>query len=164
MIGKRIEDGLNKQVNAEFYASFLYLSMSADFEAKNLKGFSHWMKAQAAEEYEHAMRIYKHIIERGGKVKLTAIDGPKAEWKTALEAFEDAYAHEQKVTAMIYKLYETAKDDKDYAAESMLKWFVDEQVEEEAQTLEVVEKLKMIGDSKGSLFHMDHQLGKRKED
>ncbi|HRU38322.1 MAG TPA: ferritin [Candidatus Goldiibacteriota bacterium] len=164
MIGKRMEEGLNKQVNAEFYSSFLYLAMSADFESKNLKGFAHWMKAQAAEEYDHAMRIYKHIVERGGKVKLTAIDGPKSEWKNALEAFEDAYAHEQKVTGMIYKLVEMAKDEKDYAAESMLKWFVDEQVEEEAQTLEVVEQLKMIGDSKGSLFQIDHKLAKRKED
>lgn len=164
MIGKKMEEGLNKQINAEFYSSFLYLAMSADFEEKNLKGFANWLKVQAGEEYDHAMRLYKHIIERGGRVKLAAIDGPKAEWKTALEAFEDAYAHEQKVTAMIYKLVEIARDEKDYAAESMLKWFVDEQVEEEAQTLEIVDQLKMIGDSKGSLFQVDHKLAKRKDD
>jgi ferritin len=161
MIGKKMEDAINKQINAEFYSSFLYLSMSADFEEKNFKGFANWLKVQAGEEYEHAMKLYKHIIERGGRVKLTAIDGPKAEWKTALEAFEEAYGHEQKVTAMIYKLVEISKDEKDYAAESMLKWFVDEQVEEESQTLEIVDQLKMIGDSKGSLFMVDHKLAKR---
>lgn len=161
MIGKKMEEAINKQINAEFYSSFLYLAMSADFEEKNFKGFANWLKVQAAEEYEHAMRLYKHLVERGGRVKLTAIDGPKAEWKTALEAFEEAYGHEQKVTAMIYKLVEISKDEKDYAAESMLKWFVDEQVEEEAQTLEIVDQLKLIGDSKGSLFMVDHRLAKR---
>ncbi len=163
MIGKKMEAAINKQINAEFYSSFLYLSMSADFESKNLRGIAQWLKVQAEEETKHAMRFYTHLVDRSGKVKLDAIDAPKQEWKSALEAFEEAYAHEQKVTGMIYKLVEISKDEKDYAAESMLKWFVDEQVEEEAQTLEIVDILKMIGDSKGSLFQLDHKLGHRKD-
>ncbi len=163
MIGEKMENALNKQVNAEFYSSFLYLSMSADFESKNFKGFAQWLKIQAEEEYQHAMRLYQHIIERGGKVKLQAIDAPKIDWKAPLEAFQDAYEHEKKVTGMIYNLVEAARGEKDYAADSMLKWFVDEQVEEEANTLQIVEQLKMIGDSKGSIFMLDHQLAKRKE-
>ncbi|MEI7542161.1 MAG: ferritin [bacterium] len=164
MIGKKMEDAINKQINAEFYSSFLYLAMAADFEAQNFKGFTNWLKIQAQEEYSHAMKFYHHIIERGGKVKFEAIDAPKAGWKNALAVFTETYEHEVKVTAMIYKLVEIARAEKDYAAESMLKWFVDEQVEEEANTSEIVGILKLIGDSKGSLYQLDHQLGKRKAD
>lgn len=164
MIGKKMEAAINKQINAELYSSFLYLSMSAHFESLNFRGFAGWLKIQAQEENSHAMRFYDHLIERGGKVKLEAIEAPKSEWKNPLEVFTDAYEHELKVTAMIYKLVEIARDEKDYAAESMLKWFVDEQVEEEANTSEIVGILKMIGDSKGSLYQLDHQLGKRKAD
>lgn len=164
MIGKKMETAINKQINAEFYSSFLYLSMAADFAAQNFKGFSGWLTVQAHEENSHAMKFYHHIIERGGKVRLEAIDAPKTEWKTPLAAFTDAYEHEQKVTAMIYKLVEIARDEKDYAAESMLKWFIDEQVEEEANTSEITGILKLIGESKGSLYQLDHQLSKRKAD
>jgi ferritin len=164
MIGKKMEAAINKQINAELYSQFLYLSMSAGFESQNFKGFSGWLAVQADEENSHAMKFYHHLIERGGHVKLEAIEAPKTEWKNALEVFTDAYEHEQKVTGMIYKLLETARDEKDYAAESMLKWFVDEQVEEEANTSEIVGILKMIGDSKGSLYQLDHKLGKRKAD
>jgi ferritin len=162
MIGKKMEDAINRQINAEFYSSFLYLSMAADFDSKNFKGFAGWLKVQAGEEHTHAMKFMHHIIERGGKVRLDAIAAPKTDWANALEAFTDAYEHEIKVTAMIYKLVEIAREEKDYAAESMLKWFVDEQVEEEANASEITGTLKLIGDSKGSLYQLDHQLGKRK--
>src|ERR1035437_10460035 len=164
MIGKKMEAAINKQINAEFYSSFLYLSMAADFKSQNFKGFAGWLEVQAHEEYGHAMRFYNHIIERGGRVKLEAIEAPKTERKKALTAFTDAYEHEQKVTGLIYKLVEIARDEKDYAAESMLKWFIDEQVEEEANTSEILGILTLIGESKGSLYQLDHKLGKRKAD
>ena len=164
MIGKKMEEAINKQINAELYSAFIYLAMSADFESKTLKGFAHWMKVQYGEEVSHAMKFYHHLIERGGIVKLEKIDAPQQSYNNALDAFKTAYAHEQKVTAMINNLLEIARAEKDYPAESMLKWFIDEQVEEEANTSEIVELLKMAGDSKGSLLAIDHRLAKRKED
>jgi len=164
MIGKKMEDALNKQVNAEFYSAFLYLSMSADFASKTFDGFAQWFRVQSEEEQKHAMKFYNHIIDRGGSVKLAEIAAPKTAWKTPLEAAEDAYAHEQKVTAMINKLVETAQDEKDYAALEMLQWFVKEQVEEEMNSSKIAEQLKMIGTSVGGVFQLDHRLGKRKED
>jgi ferritin len=101
-------------------------------------------------------------VERGGKVSLTAIEAPKTEWKSALDAFEEAYTHELKVTGMIYDLGKLAKSESDYATESMLKWFIDEQVEEEANASLIVEKLKMIKDSANGILMLDHELGERK--
>jgi ferritin len=163
VIGRKIEEAVNKQINAELYSAFLYLQMSADFQSKNLPGFANWMQVQFGEENKHAMKFYKYILDRGGKVKLSAIDAPKQSWKTALEAFEEAYAHEQKITGMINDLLELARAEKDYPTESMLKWFVDEQVEEESQTLQMLEIIKGMGDSKNALYMLDHRMAKRKE-
>ena len=164
MIGKKMEEALNKQINAELYSSYLYLSMAACFESINLGGFAQWMYVQAQEEQGHAMRLYKHITDRGGRVSLDAIDKPKGSWSSPLEAFEDAYAHEQKVTGMIHDLVDQAGAEKDHAAAETLQWFVSEQVEEEQSTGSVAEKLKMIKDSPNGLFMMDHALGARKGD
>lgn len=161
MIGKKMEAAINKQINAELFSAYLYQAMSADMTVKNFLGSASWFAVQAKEETEHAKRFYEHILERSGVPALAAIDAPKATWKSPLEAFEDAYAHELKVTALINGLLETARAEKDYAAESMLKWFIDEQVEEEAQTILAVEQFKMVGESKGSMYMIDHRLGKR---
>jgi ferritin len=161
MIGKKLEEAINKQINAEFYSAFLYLSMAADFESKNFTGFAQWLSVQAKEEQAHAMKFYKHLVERGGKVRLSAIAAPKTDWTKPLEAFTEAYEHEKKVTAMIYSLVELAEAEKDYAARSMIQWFVDEQVEEEANSSRIMEQLKLIGDSTNGIFMLDHRLGKR---
>ena len=161
MLNSKIEDAFNKQLNAELYASYLYLSMSADFEAKNMRGMSRWMKMQSQEEYGHAMKFYGQLIERGGRIKLTSIDAPKPEWATVLAAFEDAYKHECKVTGMIHDMMNLAISEKDHAAVVFLQWFVKEQVEEEGSVLEIVDQLKMIGDAPGPLFMLDHHLGQR---
>jgi len=161
MLSKKMEDALNKQLNAEMFSGYLYLSMSADFETKALTGFAHWMAVQAKEELEHAKKFYHYILERGGKVKLAQIDAPKNEWDSPLSAFSDAYEHEKKITKSIYELLELAQQEKDYATQEMLQWFVKEQVEEEAQTQLIVEQLKLIGDSKNGWFALDHRLSKR---
>lgn len=161
MIDKKILQVLNEQINAELYSSYLYLAMSAHFESVNLKGFAKWMRAQAKEEVAHAMKIFDYINERGGRVILTQIATPKEKWHSPLEAFTDAYKHEQKVTAMINKLVELASKTKDYATHSFLQWYVDEQVEEEAQTSEIVEKLKMIKEQTCGIFILDKELGAR---
>ena len=164
MIKEKIQNVLNKQINAEFYSAYLYLSMSAYFESINLRGFAHWMTVQAKEETGHAMRIYNHLIERGGRVILLAIETPQDEWKSSLEAFQAAYNHELKITGMINDLVDLSKTEKDNAVYYMLQWFVNEQVEEERQTDEIVQKLKMIKDSANGLLMLDKQLGKRKEE
>ena len=107
------------------------------------------------------MKFYHYLNERGGRVKLMPIDGPKQEWKSPIEAFQDAYEHEQKVTAMINNMVEIAWAEKDHATYNMLQWFVDEQVEEESSALEIVEKLKMIGDAPGAMYMLDKEMGTR---
>jgi ferritin len=162
MIGKKMLDALNEQINAELYSSYLYLAMAAEFQARSLKGFANWMEVQSREEAGHAKKLYDFLVERGGRIALKAIAAPPAEWKSALAAFEDSYAHEQKVTGMIHKLVELAEAEGDHAAAVMLQWFVTEQVEEEANASEIVEKLRLVKDSPQGLFMMDSLLAQRK--
>jgi ferritin len=161
MIARKVEDALNAQINAEMYSGYLYLAMSAWFESVNLPGMARWMAAQAAEEHGHAMKIYHYLNERGGRVRLAAIDEPKGEWESPLEAFEDAYAHEQKVTGLIADLVALARKEQDLATEFFLQWFVTEQVEEEAHASLIVEKLRMAGGQTGAMFMLDRELGAR---
>ena len=161
MIGKKIEKAFNGQLNAELYASYLYLGMSAYFESTNLPGFAHWMRAQAKEEQEHAMKFYEHIVERTGRVALQAIEAPPLEWESPLAAFQAAYGHERKVTGMIHDLLELAGSEGDPAANAFLQWFVTEQVEEEAQTDQVVQQLKMVSKAPHGLLMIDRELAQR---
>jgi ferritin len=156
-----MQDAINDQIQKELYSSYLYLSMSAYFADRNLSGFAHWMRVQEAEEREHAMKLYDFILERGGKVNLKAIDAPKTEWTSTLEVAEEVAAHEAKVTASIYALYETALKEKDYPAQVMLQWFISEQVEEEKNAAEIVANLKLIEKGGTAVYVLDHQLGKR---
>lgn len=160
-IGEKMQEAINDQIQAEFYASYMYLSMAAYFEANNLSGFAKWMKLQAEEEKEHAMKLFGYVCERGGKVTLKAIDAPKASWNGPLEVFEETYAHEKKVTGLIYKLFELAAAEKDYTSQSFLKWFIDEQVEEEAGASAIVEKIKFGKEAAHVLMYIDKELGKR---
>ncbi len=162
MLKQTLEKAINKQINAELWSAYLYLSMSSYFESINLGGFAHWMRVQAKEEVGHAMRFYTHIVERRGRVTVSAIPAPSVTWKTPLHAFEEAFKHEQKVTGMIDDLANMAAKEKDHAMASMLKWFIDEQVEEEHSTDAIVQKLKMIGTNTGGLYMLDHEFGERK--
>lgn len=161
MMKKTIEDALNKQINAEFYSSYLYLSMSAYFESVDLKGFAKWMNAQAQEEVIHGMKMYNFILERDGKVKLEGIEGPQIEWNSPLAAFEHTYAHEQKVTGLINDLVDLALEERDHATKNFLDWFVDEQVEEEASTGGVLKQLKFVGKDGHGLLMLDREMGQR---
>jgi ferritin len=162
MIGKLMQDAMNEQINKELFSFYLYLSMAAYFEDKNLPGFGNWMRQQADEEREHAMKFYDFILERGGRVQLKAIDAPKTEWNTNLEVAEEVAAHEAKVTASIYALYELALKEKDYPAQVMLQWFISEQVEEEKNAAEIVANLKLIEERGTAVLMLDHRLAKRK--
>jgi len=160
-INKKVEDAINKQVNAELYSAYLYLGMSSKCSELNLKGFANWFYVQAQEEMTHAMKFYKFVLERAGHPVLTAIEGVPTDWKSPLAMFEAAYEHEQKVTALINNIMDIAMAERDHATSSMLRWFIDEQVEEEANASENAEKLKLIGESKDGLFMLDKELAAR---
>lgn len=160
-IGKAMQDAMNEQINKEFFSSYLYLSMAAYFEDKNLMGFAHWMRLQADEESEHAMKFYNHILDAGGRVYLKAIDAPQTDWKSNLEVVEQVAEHEAKVTASIHSLYELALKEKDYPAQVMLHWFINEQVEEEKNAAELVAKLRLIEERGTAVLMLDHRLSKR---
>jgi ferritin len=161
MLSPRLQDALNRQINAELFSSHLYLSMAAQFEADDFKGMAHWMRVQAGEENKHAMRIFDFINDRSGRVTLGAIEAPKTQWKSPLEAFEEAYAHEQKITGMIGDLFNLAAMEKDGATHDFLEWFCREQVEEEANAQLNVAQLKRVGDGGVGLYLFDQELGKR---
>ena len=161
MISKKMQDELNKQVNAELYSYYLYLAMSAHLEHQNYTGFAAWMHAQAEEEQMHAMKIYDYLHRVGAKVELEQIDKPKTEWSSPKEIFEDSLEHEKKVTKMINDLVNLAIDEKDHSTRSFLQWFVDEQVEEEDSVQTIIDKFEMIGDNKTSLYLLDKELGGR---
>ncbi len=160
MLSPKVQEALNKQINAELFSSYLYLSMAAYFEKEDLKGLAHWMVVQVGEENKHAMRIFDFINDRSGRVTLGAIEAPKTEWKSPLEAFEDAYKHEQKITGMINDLMNLVAMEKDGAGHDFLEWFCREQVEEEANAQLNVAQLKRVGDGAG-LYLFDQELGKR---
>lgn len=161
MISKNMQEALNEQINAELYSAYLYLSMVAYFESTNLPGFGNWMRVQTQEELTHAMKIYDYVNERGGRVALRAIAEPPAEWKSALDAFESAYKHEQKVTGLINSLVNVAIDEKDHAANTFLQWFVNEQVEEEKNADDIVQKLRLVADAPGAMYMLDNEMGQR---
>jgi ferritin len=161
MLGKKMETAWNEQVNAELYSSYLYLSMEAYFQSLSLKGFASWMRCQVQEEVFHGMKMYDYILERGGNVSLSSIEGPQIEWDSPLAVFEATLEHEIKVTGMINNLVDIAIEEHDHASNSFLQWFVEEQVEEEASADEVVQQLKLMGDATNGLFHIDKDLGLR---
>jgi ferritin len=161
MLKKKMENALNKHLNAEFYSSYLYLSMAAYFESINLKGFANWMRVQAQEELVHAVKFYDFIVERGGRVVLSSIEGPRTKWQSPLAVFEHVYKHEQKVTSLINNLVDLSIAEQDHATNNFLQWFVAEQVEEEASADEVVQKMKLMGDASGGLFMLDQELAQR---
>ena len=161
MLSDKILASLNRQHGAEIAAFYLYRAMQSYFLDHNLDGFAQWMNTQANEELEHAGKIYDYIHDRGGAVKLSAIDAPKQDWKSPLEVIQDAYDHEKKVSTMIHDLIDEAVSEKDRATEVMLQWFVAEQVEEEALFDRVYQRVKFAGDSPTALLLIDQEMGAR---
>ncbi len=161
MINPRIEQLMNEQIKHEFSSAYLYLAFGAHFASKGMKGFESWMKKQAAEEQVHAMKFFDFLIDRDGKITLQAIDQPVVKAETPLQFFTEALKHERLVTGLINKIYAAAVEEKDYASQTFLHWFIDEQVEEEANATAVIDLLKLIGESGEGLLMLDHQLGER---
>lgn len=161
MLGQTVQDAMNEQLKNELFSAYAYLSGSAYFESMTLPGFARWMQVQSQEEVAHAMKFFQFIIDRGGRVVLQAIDPPPVDFQSPLQVFEQGLTHEQKVTGMTHQLYALAVSEKDYASQTFLQWFVTEQVEEEKNTLQIVEMLKMIADQSYALLMPDKELGGR---
>ena len=161
MLAQKMEIALNQQVNAELWSSYLYLSMSYDMDNKGYEGMASWFALQAQEEFAHATRIMKFIGDRDGKVKLTPIEAVQQEWNTPEDAFQDTLKHEKIVTEKIHKLMDIAIELKDYFSQSMLKWFIDEQMEEESTVRKILEKLNRIENNTVGLYALDNELGGR---
>ncbi len=163
MIKESIEKAFNEQMTREMYSANIYLAMAGYFHAINLNGCASWMRIQANEEMDHAMRFFDYILDRGGEIEIGKMDKPPKEWESALEVFKAAYEHEKYITENINKLMDLVMKENDHASHNFLEWFVDEQVEEEAQTDEIVERLKMVEGFKGGLLMIDNELGQRQE-
>jgi ferritin len=160
-LSKEMAAAINDQIKAELDSAHIYLAMSAWFEDCGLKGMAHWMRKQYKEEIEHTEKFIDYLYERGARVVIPEVAKPKESYASPLEAFKTAYEHEQYVTGRIYKLVDQAMAEKDYATLSMLKWYVDEQVEEESSAEEIVNKLELLGDVKASVYMLDKELGGR---
>ncbi|HOT23605.1 MAG TPA: ferritin [Thermoleophilia bacterium] len=161
MLDPKMEKALNAQINAEHYSAFLYLAMAAQFAELGLPGGQQWMTAQYKEELVHAQVLFDYVIERGGRVELEAIAKPPTTWPSGTKMFEDAYAHEQKVTGLIHDLASLALELKDHATYQFLQWFISEQVEEEATASDFLQKFKMAEQSAAGLYQLDKELGTR---
>ncbi len=161
MLSQKMQDALNRQLNAELYSGYMYLSMSSYFKSVNLDGFAYWMHVQAREELMHAMKFYDYVIQRGGRALLARVEAPPSQWRSPLEVFEATLAHERKVTGLIGDLVDVAVSERDHATQIFLQWFVTEQVEEEESVGGVLEQLKLMGDATGGLFMIDRELAKR---
>ncbi len=165
MFNEKLKKAINEQINKEFYSSYLYLAMAAHFDAKALPGFAKWMKVQAAEEWSHGMKFYEYLYEVGSSVELKAIELPPVQFTTPKEIFQQVLAHEQFVTASINSIFELAKAEKDSKTELMLHWFINEQVEEEKNARDILDKLEMSGNNSFGIMFLDqHVLGSRKGD
>jgi ferritin len=164
MISKTMQDAINEQINKELFSAYIYLSMTTYFEARNLPGFAKWMRVQAGEEQEHAMKFFDYLVDRGGRVLLKAIAAPEFEWKTSMEVFKEVAKHEAYITASINALYELALKEKDYPSQVMLQWFINEQVEEEKNAADIVQQLELIDARDTAVLMLDKQLGKRSKD
>ena len=162
MISGRVLEALNRQMNREFHAAYLYLGMASYLEERGLSGMARWMRKQAEEELKHAMKFYDYIHDRGGHVELYSIDAVPTEYGSVLEVFRRALEHEKAVTRHIYELVDLARMEGDRATESFLKWFVDEQVEEEKIFAEIVQLLEFAGEEPQTLLILDSRLGERR--
>ncbi len=161
MFNKKIEEAFNAQINAEFWSAYLYLSMSMHFANEGYNGIANWFAVQFKEEQAHATIMMNYVNSRGGKVTLAPIAAVETSWASPLAAFENTLEHEKKVTSLINNLYALAVEEKDYASQNMLKWFIDEQVEEEESATDYIDALKKIGDHGYGLYMFDKELAAR---
>lgn len=160
-LNKKVEEVLNKQVNAEFWSAYLYLSMSSWCETRGLKGFANWLRIQFQEETSHALKIYDFVLTRSGEITLQPIAPVENSWNSLLDMFKEVYRHETVVTDLIGNCYEVAVAERDHATASMLQWFIDEQTEEESNANDIIDQIKLLGEKGEGIYHLDKLLATR---
>ena len=156
-----LAETFNRQIDLELASSIAYLQMAAYFDGRSLPGMATWMRMQSEEERAHALKFFDHVLNRGNSVALGAGEAPKTDFTSAVDAFETALAHEQRVSKAISDLYTAALADGDSSSFGLLQWFLDEQIEEESTVSDIVEQLKLIGEDGGALLLLDRELGQR---
>ncbi len=161
MISEKLSKGMNDQIKNELESYYLYLSMASYFHSKSLDGMAHWMRCQAHEEMVHAMKFFDHLVDRGAQVALQDLKQIKIDWESPMEAWKDAYAHEQKISSNINDLTAVARENRDFPSEPLLNWFLDEQIEEEANASKIVDQMEMAGNDRSAVFMIDRELGAR---
>lgn len=161
MVNEKLQEALNREINAEFASAYLYLSLAAHFGSTGLPGFAHWMKVQAQEEVGHAVRFFDHLMDRGGRVTLMAIDQPPGEFGSAASVFEQVLERERTISSAIHDLHDLAVQESDHASLPLLLSFIAEQIEEEKAVTDILDQLRMVGEQKGSLLFLDRHLAKR---
>ena len=161
LLSEKLRAALNEQIKDELYAAYLYLAMVGYFKERNLDGFAHWYDLQRQEEIGHGLKIFEYVYDRDAKVELKPLAAPPASFKSPLDVAQQAFDHERAVTEKINDLYELALNEKDYQTQSLLQWFISEQIEEEKSALVLVERLKMVGDDAAALFILDREMGAR---
>ena len=161
MISNDLSEALNRQMNDEFNAAQAYMAMAAYCEHLNYGGFANFYLQQVEEERFHGMKIYNYLNDRGIHAKISPTTEPKIDFESVLDTFESALEQEKSVTRNFYELTDLAWEEKEHATISFLKWFLDEQVEEEATFDTHIQYLKRIGEDKNALFLYEKELGQR---
>jgi ferritin len=161
MISPSMQDALNAQINLEQYSAQLYLAMGAHCDGRSFKGFGHWLRVQAGEEGAHAMKLVDFLLERGGRLELAAVAAPPRDFGGIIQVFEQIVAHERVITGKINALFEQARQERDYASEIALQWYVTEQIQEESSANQIVDHLHAVGDQGGGIWYLDSKMGKR---
>ncbi|MDX9847609.1 MAG: ferritin [Tenuifilaceae bacterium] len=161
MLNPRVQNAINDQINAEIWSAYMYLSMSSYFASEGLNGFANWMRVQWQEELTHAMKFFDYMVERGTQPILKPIDAVPEKWNSTLHAMEETLKHEQKVTSLINNIMDIAIEEKDHASKSMLQWFIDEQVEEEANAQEIIDSLRLLDGKGHGIYMLDKELKAR---
>ncbi len=161
----RMQVALNQQIKAELDSAYLYLALAAEMESRGLKGFAHWLRVQWEEELAHGLKLYDFLLQRDGKIELHALDKPKVDAEqTILEIFTQVLEHEQYITNRINELYALALEDGDYGSQTLLHWFIEEQLEEEESAREIMDNLRLVGEEGAALFLLDREMSQRSGD
>lgn len=161
MLSKKLLEGLNDQINFEFYSSYTYLAMAGYCESIDLSGFANFFRVQAKEELDHAMKLYDYVYQKNGSVVLEQVNKPQGDYDGIIDVFEKGYEHEQLVTRKIYELTDIAYEEREHSTISLLKWFIDEQVEEENNFNSLVKRVRRVEDNPAGLYLMDDELATR---
>jgi ferritin len=161
MISNKMTKTINDQITHELFSGHLYLSMAAYCASIDLDGFANFFVIQEQEERFHAMKFFHYLIEQDRDVAVAGLDQPETQWKSLEDVFDAAWKHEQKVTGLINNLMKIAIEENDFATQSLLKWYIDEQVEEEATMLGILKKIRLVGDKGHGILMLDTELAGR---